>query len=603
VAKGLMIFGFGLHGLNAVILGASVIEQLAQLANQKDLTDSERRARLMLILGNVMIQVGMAVGERLAARGQSLRGPSPGAEFEGGVARPGEHKAPGPPGGDVIAPQTAGKPRAGTIPGGGKPLPAVEREALVRNVRSPESLFARLAEEGLRREAPAEGPAPTISVTPGKPRTGIKDVHEAYRLYEEAFRAHGAKKEVAIYRDLKTGDYAVTVGSETAVHPPASGNWEGVLHYHPNPYNAKQFRLPAPADFLGLMHKFVAGGRSVREFLEYDIPGIGRGRTEFGISQDNSKPFYVRVFLPNGSSSTLRFAHDGTYAGFWSGEKTYVDPESPVYKQMLHDIPDYLKNIDQAGKGGPVAEPPAGRKTAAGVVPPKAPAALTTAQGDLTDEGVAFLKAKFPRRFAGQTPDRIRHEFAGQDRGDLLEAVGKEEAEQSRRALGPGAKSILLDAKRQNLKSIAKALAKRAPLDTSVLRQPVLEFVKTQMPDAFEFMNNHPNKTVREAWLEFAWGAKTGGKKGPGAGFLLGIVGNKEPDIVEAFPYQRQVIVTDTTHRAGDPIHNFKTLFYAMVLERMTGFESGAVDYRSVLRQTAVELPPPPPPPKKGPTP
>jgi hypothetical protein len=595
VAKGLMIFGLGLHGLNAVVLGATVIEQLAQVANQKNLSDSERRAQMMLILGNVMIQVGMAVGEKLSSRGRNLRGTRPGAESsEGGVAKQREEKVPRPTGGEMIDPRTAGKTMSDLVPGGGKPLPAVEREAVVRDVRSQESLFARLAEEGMRREAPAELPQPTVSVTSSKPRMGVTDVHEAYRIYDEALRAHGSKKEVAIYRDVKTGDYAVVVGSETAVNAPVAGDWEGVLHYHPNPYNAKQFRLPAPADFLGMMRKFVVGGRAVREFLEYDMPGVGRGRTEFGISADNEKPFYVRVFLPDGSSSTLRFAHDGTYAGFWSGEKTYVDPESPLYRQMLHDIPEYLKQMREARQSAVAAEPSAGRKTAAGVTPPpQAPAALTTARGDLTEEGVQFLRKRFPKRFANKTADKIRHEFAGQDSGDLLEAVGKEEAQQTRRGLGSRAQSILLDAKRQNLASIAKVLGKKLQLDTGVLRQPVLEFVRTEMPEAFEFMNNHPDMAVREAWVEFAWGPKAGARKGPSAGFLLGTVGNKKPDIVEVFPGQKRIIVTDITHRAGDPIHNFKTLFYATVMERMTGFESGALDYRSVFRQTVVELPAP----------
>ena len=117
-------------------------------------------------------------------------------------------------------------------------------------------------------------------------------------------RANGGKKEAGIFRNTETGDYAVSVGDETSVSGPAKGSWKAVLHYHPNPDNAKQFRMPAPADFMGMMRAFVSGRRSVREFLEYEIPGMGRGRTEFGISADNDQPF-----LRDGIPARWKFEH------------------------------------------------------------------------------------------------------------------------------------------------------------------------------------------------------------------------------------------------------------------------------------------------------
>jgi hypothetical protein len=546
---------------------------------------------VMIILGNVMLQVGMEVGEKVVSEGHSLRGLPAGSEREPGAGAGGEETPPGSrvrseaPGDETTS---TGKTAAGTIPPGGRePLPEGEMAAEVRDVLSPESLFKRLAEEGMRRDPSDPGPPPKTDIAPGKPRTGIRDVHEAYRLYDEALRANGGKREVGIFHNSKTGEYSVAVGGETSVGPPSDGgSWEGVLHYHPNPQAARQFGLPAPADFLDMMRKFVATGSSVREFLEYEMPSIGRGRTEFGITAGAEMPFYVTVFLPDGTSSTFRFANDGTYAAFWGGAKTYVDPDSALYRQMIHDIPDYLKNIDSA-RDSPASAPSSGpTKTAAGV---STPSALTTARGDLTDQGIAFLRGKFPKRFKGVSAEQIRHEFAGQDSGDLLEAVGKEEVRQSRRALGAEGTSLLFDANRQKLSSIATKLARSVAVDSSVLRQSVLEFVRTQMPEAYDFMNSHPDPAVRRVWLEFAWGSQSGAKRGNG--FLMGVVGNKEPDVVEVFPNQREVVVTDTTHRATDPIHNFKTLFYATVLGRMTGFETHALDYRSVFRMTPVETP------------
>gem|GEM_PF-6745389 len=612
VGRGLMIFGFGLNGLNVVLLGASVIQQIEDLKNKPE---NERAAELLSILGNVMIQVGMMIGHKLVGESHNLKGSKSGVESKMDSNAAGNEKAPGRFEGEAIDPRSSTKTTAGTIPGGGKPLSAVERESLVRNVRSKESLFEKLAQEGIRRNEPRSGSPPTTTIKPGKPRLGIKDAHEAYRLYDEALEANGGKNEVAIYYNPRTEEFSVSVGNETIVYPPSSGGWEGVLHYHPNPLNIKQFRRPAPADFLGMMRRFVSSGQSVREFLEYEIPGIGRGRTEFGITQGSKEPFYMTVFLPDGSSSTLRFAHDGTYSSYWSGEKIYVDPDSPLYKAMLADIPEYLKKIHETTKDSmPPKETASESKTAASTAPPKSPAkgtapTLMTSQGDLTDEGVAFLRRKYPRRFGKKTPEEIRAEFAKDPGGRLLEVVGKEEVRSHHRDLGPGASSILLDKKKQKMRSLAKALSKRISVDTAPLNMPVLEFVRTYMPEALDFMDNHPNEMVRIAWLKFAWGytkeqaewvigRRSQGKRAPRKGekiskrgFLTGEVKNKEPDIIEVFPDRKLIIVTDTTHRVGDPIHNFKTLFYAIVMEKMTGFESGSVDYRSVLRQKPVELP------------
>ena len=47
----------------------------------------------------------------------------------------------------------------------------------------------------------------------------------------------------------------------------------------------------------------------MREFIEFDIPGVGRGRTEFGINPANAnEPVYVRINQPDAPPETLTFA-------------------------------------------------------------------------------------------------------------------------------------------------------------------------------------------------------------------------------------------------------------------------------------------------------
>ena len=179
----------------------------------------------------------------------------------------------------------------------------------------------------------------------------------------------------------------------------------------------------------------------------------------------------------------MRFTHDGTFSSFWSGEKTFVDPDLVLYKQMLHDVPGFLKEITEAAKGKALPAEFGGEgRTATGVVSPaqgrRAPE-LMTPTGDLTDERVEFLRKKHPERFAAKTPERIRHEFAGEDSGTLLEEIHTEEDLRSRRALGASSSVQIFAKPGQTLSSIAKGMGRRVPLNTARLNMPALDFIKT----------------------------------------------------------------------------------------------------------------------------
>jgi hypothetical protein len=72
--------------------------------------------------------------------------------------------------------------------------------------------------------------------------------------------------------------------------------------------------------------------------------------------------------------------------------------------------------------------------------------------------------------------------------------------------------------------------------------------------------------------------------------FERGKVGDKEPDIVELFPQESRIVVTDITQRVHDPFHNFKTRFYVEVLRALTGWtEVHGVEFRDVRTQQVID--------------
>ena len=125
-------------------------------------------------------------------------------------------------------------------------------------------------------------------------------------------------------------------------------------------------------------------------------------------------------------------------------------------------------------------------------------------------------------------------------------------------------------------------------LDWSVwdfVREMVAQNDPTLRP-AYDALENHPDASVRRRWEQFQLGQESG-EPHP---FFFGRVGNKRPDVVEVMLSSNHVSVTDASFAYGDLIHNFKTAFYRVVLERliMGSIRVTAIDYRSPWRQTPV---------------
>ena len=56
---------------------------------------------------------------------------------------------------------------------------------------------------------------------------------------------------------------------------------------------------------------------------------------------------------------------------------------------------------------------------------------------------------------------------------------------------------------------------------------------------------------------------------GRGDGLSAGPVGSKRPDVIEVLLSQDAIHVLDPSQRWADPVHNFKTAFYEVVLRQL----------------------------------
>ncbi len=70
VSRALLIVGYGVEGLNGVLLGADIMTKIDELSK---LEKGQREAALMMLLGQTLLQAGVMVGGKLAERAQQQR--------------------------------------------------------------------------------------------------------------------------------------------------------------------------------------------------------------------------------------------------------------------------------------------------------------------------------------------------------------------------------------------------------------------------------------------------------------------------------------------------------------------------------------------------
>ncbi len=364
-----------------------------------------------------------------------------------------------------------GHPPAGSPPPPGPPATAAD------HARSRERLLDMF--EGIAVLPP---PLPREAVVNPVPDNstfarGHFTPEEAYQRYNQAIGV-STGREVAIFQHPGTGEYLIRIGDEVSVTS-LTGPWEAVVHYHPNPHVAHQLRLPSSADIFTRQNHARAFGRGerVREFVEFTIPGVGRGRIEYGIDPTHEQPFYIRIFQEGEAPAIRRFSGEDEYSAFWSDhDDMYVEPGSPLYRQLeaaLEDEFDYRlyepppeRSAADSGDTAPgargtpeedtapstdaatdrsVSAPetspetdPAERTMAGrGRTPPRTTTPSTVplmdAAGQLTDDGIAYILTHYGEyeitpSFLGRrtrvdslTPEQIRQEF--NNRAGWLEEV------------------------------------------------------------------------------------------------------------------------------------------------------------------------------------
>ena len=112
---------------------------------------------------------------------------------------------------------------------------------------------------------------------PLSPRDDIPTVNEAHRIYEDLL-ARNADREIGIFHNVRTGQYAVRVGTAMEVSGPLRGSWETALHYHPNRANVLARRMPAPADVQGAALDAIRSDGNITEFRALHLTGVKLGR-------------------------------------------------------------------------------------------------------------------------------------------------------------------------------------------------------------------------------------------------------------------------------------------------------------------------------------
>jgi hypothetical protein len=332
-----------LRGAGAPVTVGQFLEQLgAHLTDPKSMFYD-------LLLGHVQRKLaGRAEASRAARRGAATPPPP---EMESAALRAPDAAPDAPAALAAAGPEPASRTMAGSD-AAPRPRPATGGGA------EADPLHEMMAREGIRRdlaEPRADGPGL-------RPHTdyarGVGDPAEAYALYNRALGEAGGKQEVAIFRSERDGSYTVRVGDHGSVRSPSGEGWTAVLHFHPNRTAAERFFLPAPADFQDIAARRGDGGRTVREFIEFHVPGVGRGRAEYGADPSGDRPFYVTTHGPDGTTHTVRFRDVDEFRGYWESHHVAAAPGSELDAALRADVDAYL--------AGRRPDPAEGERTMAG---------------------------------------------------------------------------------------------------------------------------------------------------------------------------------------------------------------------------------------------
>ncbi len=324
-----------LRGAGAPVTVGQFIDQLgAHLTDPKSMFFD-------LLLGHVQRKLAVRAEASRAARDGRSTPPPP--EMEAAAAAPRPLDADGPAARTGDGPEPASRTMAGSE-AAPRPRPAGGGGA------ESDPVHEMMAREGIRPGVAEPGTGPGL-----RPHTdyarGVRDPAEAYALYDRALGESNGQ-EVAIFRNERDGTYGVRVGDHGSVRSPSGEGWTAVLHFHPNRTAAERFFLPAPADFQDIAARRGDGGRTVRELIEFHVPGVGRGRAEYGADPGGDRPFYVTTHAPDGTSHTVRFRDVDEFRGYWESHHVAAAPGSELHSALVADVEAYLAGNRRAAEAG-----------------------------------------------------------------------------------------------------------------------------------------------------------------------------------------------------------------------------------------------------------
>jgi hypothetical protein len=263
-----------------------------------------------------------------------------------------------------------------------------------------------------------------------KPGTLHRTPGEAYAEYTQRLAETGDKKEVGIFRNIATGEYRVMVGEEGHVSYPAHMGWESVLHFHPNSDNVLVFRMPSPADVNNTILAVGASGHAITEFVEWPLPGGGRGRATFTVTPSPLR-IYIEYRDARGEVQVRSYSSFREYRAAWAERKRGVSAEirdeeesarqgkdvdrpNPDYVDLMADTDRFFEAL-RAEQAAAAAR--ASSMTGVPAVPPPDPGMeLENPLDYVARESSHAPKGKRkPRRASVEEPDDPRWKLTRQD--------------------------------------------------------------------------------------------------------------------------------------------------------------------------------------------
>jgi hypothetical protein len=261
-----------------------------------------------------------------------------------------EHTSP-PTRGEAETPQRLPEQTMAGIGGGGKPPPRPARPATPTPGDAAHDQW--MADTMKNRMDTRPPPLPRKGAPPvkvGETRYQLGSMEEALRVYDD-FRARAPGREVGIYRNAHTGEYAVVAGREGGVSGPLKGEpmaWDNVLHNHPNPGNVLTFRNPAPQDLHNQLRGLFRSDRPVTSLIEHEVPGGGRRYTAVTISPPEGK-VDIMYHGPDGKPVTRSFDSIEDFTQKWRMRTIHVEPGSSTYQDMIDGVDAWLRERQKDG--------------------------------------------------------------------------------------------------------------------------------------------------------------------------------------------------------------------------------------------------------------